>query len=150
MWTVCPSSKEFVLKRAEKCLETIISCKWRETVKIERNCDNSECGRFLHQPHRSLWSALEANSPFPRLEYFIKNCQKINILLTLFESHNSFENSNQLTFEYQTFQKMLKVCVENSCQIFHQKLKVCASACLAALPQKFPSTIHFCSSPGSF
>ena len=50
-------------------------------LQIERNCDNSECGRFLHQPHRSLWSALEANSPFPRIEYFrkIKNISTLEL-----------------------------------------------------------------------
>ena len=100
MWEEC------VLKisRTVKCLNNSF-------VQIERNCDNWEGAQFVHptQP-RPLWSALEANIPFPRLEHFIKIAK--NIVETLFEASHTFnfKTSIPLTFEFQTCFVQLYLC----------------------------------------
>ena len=62
------------------------------------------------QPYRPLWSALEANSPFPRLEYFIKNLKNINIRLTFFGSKTLFQLQIQIAFLFQTGFAEINLC----------------------------------------
>ena len=144
MWLVCPISKGFVLEKIPPNLKNSKiypknpSKFWK--IVISENVEG-----LSTKSHPPLWSALEPNSPFPRLKYFIKNCKKYQYPFHAFwVSWFIWKHHFNLVLNFQTSQKMLKVCVKNFCQIFHQTLKVFASAWFAFLPQKFLSAIHFC------